>query len=132
VTGLNWGQAVRERRARIRGNHPVSGRFATVGKELARETVRVHMQRASGAPRPVFEWRKREVPGFDGASERARQQLGTNLARRDCFVHGHRERVIRGGSWFNEQEALPGANRHRRAPESRQTNLGLRLVSSER
>lgn len=42
-----------------------------------------------------------------------------------------RERVIRGGSWFNEPEALRNANRHRHPPESRQTNLGLRLVCSE-
>lgn len=39
-----------------------------------------------------------------------------------------REKVIRGGSWFNEPEALRSANRHRHTPESRQTNLGLRLV----
>ena len=37
-------------------------------------------------------------------------------------------RVIRGGSWFNEPEALRSANRHRHPPDSRQTNLGLRLV----
>jgi formylglycine-generating enzyme required for sulfatase activity len=37
-------------------------------------------------------------------------------------------RVIRGGSWFNEPEALRSANRHRHAPDSRQTNLGLRLI----
>ncbi len=37
-------------------------------------------------------------------------------------------RVIRGGSWFNEPEALRPANRHRHPPDSRQTNLGLRLV----
>jgi len=38
------------------------------------------------------------------------------------------ERVIRGGSWFNEPEALRSANRHRHPADSRQTNLGLRLV----
>ena len=38
------------------------------------------------------------------------------------------DRVIRGGSWFNEPEALRSANRHRHPPDSRQTNLGLRLV----
>ncbi len=38
------------------------------------------------------------------------------------------ERVIRGGSWFNEPEALRGANRHRHPPDSRQTNLGFRLI----
>ncbi|MBI5690331.1 MAG: SUMF1/EgtB/PvdO family nonheme iron enzyme [Verrucomicrobia bacterium] len=38
------------------------------------------------------------------------------------------DRCIRGGSWFNEPEALRSANRHRHPPESRQTNLGLRLV----
>jgi formylglycine-generating enzyme required for sulfatase activity len=37
-------------------------------------------------------------------------------------------RVIRGGSWFNEPEALRSANRHRHDPDSRQTNLGLRLI----
>jgi formylglycine-generating enzyme required for sulfatase activity len=37
-------------------------------------------------------------------------------------------RVIRGGSWFNEPEALRSANRHRHHPDSRQTNIGLRLV----
>ena len=37
-------------------------------------------------------------------------------------------RVIRGGSWFNEPEALRSANRHRHPPDSRQPNLGLRLV----
>ena len=42
-----------------------------------------------------------------------------------------RERVIRGGSWFNEPEALRSANRHRHPPESRQTNLGLRLLWSK-
>ena len=38
------------------------------------------------------------------------------------------QRIIRGGSWFNEPEALRSANRHRHEPDSRQTNLGLRLV----
>lgn len=37
-------------------------------------------------------------------------------------------RIIRGGSWFNEPEALRAANRHRHAPDSRQTNIGFRLV----
>jgi formylglycine-generating enzyme required for sulfatase activity len=37
-------------------------------------------------------------------------------------------RVIRGGSWFNEPEALRSANRHRHSRDSRQTNLGLRVV----
>lgn len=37
-------------------------------------------------------------------------------------------RCIRGGSWFNEAEALRSANRHRHPPDSRQTNLGLRLI----
>jgi hypothetical protein len=41
---------------------------------------------------------------------------------------GGTHRCIRGGSWFNEPEALRCANRHRHSPESRQTNLGLRLV----
>ncbi len=39
-------------------------------------------------------------------------------------------RVIRGGSWFNEPEALRPANRHRHAEESRLTNLGFRVVWS--
>ena len=39
-----------------------------------------------------------------------------------------KDRCIRGGSWFNEPEALRSANRHRHPPDSRQTNLGLRLV----
>ncbi len=38
------------------------------------------------------------------------------------------KRVIRGGSWFNEAEALRSANRNAHEPDSRQTNLGLRLV----
>jgi formylglycine-generating enzyme required for sulfatase activity len=38
------------------------------------------------------------------------------------------DRIIRGGSWFNEPEALRSANRHRHPPDSRQTNLGLRVV----
>lgn len=37
-------------------------------------------------------------------------------------------RVIRGGSWFNEPEALRSANRHRHPADSRQTNLGFRVV----
>lgn len=37
-------------------------------------------------------------------------------------------RVIRGGSWFNEPEALRSANRHRHPIDSRQTNLGFRVV----
>jgi formylglycine-generating enzyme required for sulfatase activity len=37
-------------------------------------------------------------------------------------------KVIRGGSWFNEPEALRSANRHRHAPDSRQTNLGFRVL----
>jgi len=37
-------------------------------------------------------------------------------------------KVIRGGSWFNEPEALRNANRHRHPIDSRQTNLGLRVV----
>jgi formylglycine-generating enzyme required for sulfatase activity len=42
--------------------------------------------------------------------------------------HAGTARVIRGGSWFNEPEALRSANRHGHPPDSRQTNLGLRLV----
>ena len=37
-------------------------------------------------------------------------------------------KVIRGGSWFNEPEALRSANRHKHSPDSRQTNIGLRVV----
>jgi len=37
-------------------------------------------------------------------------------------------RVIRGGSWFNEPEALRSANRLRHPVDSRQTNLGLRVL----
>ncbi len=37
-------------------------------------------------------------------------------------------RGIRGGSWFNEPEALRCANRHQHPPDSRQTNIGFRLV----
>ena len=37
-------------------------------------------------------------------------------------------RVIRGGSWFNEPEALRSANRLRHPADSRQTNLGLRVL----
>ena len=38
------------------------------------------------------------------------------------------KKVIRGGSWFNEPEALRSANRHRHPPDSRQTNLGFRVL----
>ena len=38
------------------------------------------------------------------------------------------KKVIRGGSWFNEPEALRPANRNAHVPQSRQTNTGLRLV----
>ncbi len=37
-------------------------------------------------------------------------------------------KVIRGGSWYNEPEALRSANRHRQPVDSRQTNNGFRLV----
>ncbi|MEX0324036.1 MAG: formylglycine-generating enzyme family protein [Puniceicoccaceae bacterium] len=37
-------------------------------------------------------------------------------------------RIIRGGSWFNEPEALRSANRHRHPVDSRQTNLGFRVL----
>jgi formylglycine-generating enzyme required for sulfatase activity len=37
-------------------------------------------------------------------------------------------RVIRGGSWFNEPEALRVTNRHHHSADSRQTNIGLRVV----
>lgn len=37
-------------------------------------------------------------------------------------------RIIRGGSWFNEPEALRSANRHRHHVDSRQTNIGFRVV----
>ena len=37
-------------------------------------------------------------------------------------------KIIRGGSWFNEPEALRSANRHRQPPDSRQTNNGFRLI----
>ena len=33
-----------------------------------------------------------------------------------------------GGSWFNEPEALRTANRHRHPVDSRQANLGLRVL----
>ncbi|MEM7659045.1 MAG: formylglycine-generating enzyme family protein [Bacteroidota bacterium] len=38
------------------------------------------------------------------------------------------ERIYRGGSWFNEPEALRSANRHRHPPNAPFTNAGLRLV----
>lgn len=38
------------------------------------------------------------------------------------------KKVIRGGSWFNEPEALRSANRHRHPLDSRQTNLGFRVL----
>lgn len=37
-------------------------------------------------------------------------------------------KIIRGGSWFNEPEALRSANRHRQPPDSKHTNNGFRLV----
>ena len=37
-------------------------------------------------------------------------------------------KIIRGGSWFNEPEALRSANRHRHPVDSKQTNLGFRVV----
>ncbi len=38
------------------------------------------------------------------------------------------EKTYRGGSWFNEPEALRPANRHRHPPHIPFTNAGLRLV----
>lgn len=38
------------------------------------------------------------------------------------------KKVIRGGSWFNEPEALRCANRNAHIVQSRQTNNGLRVV----
>ncbi|MBL8228344.1 MAG: formylglycine-generating enzyme family protein [Bryobacterales bacterium] len=38
------------------------------------------------------------------------------------------EHGIRGGSWFNEPEAQRCANRHRHPSDSRQTNIGIRLI----
>lgn len=38
------------------------------------------------------------------------------------------KKVIRGGSWFNEPEALRSANRNAHIVQSRQTNNGLRIV----
>jgi formylglycine-generating enzyme required for sulfatase activity len=37
-------------------------------------------------------------------------------------------RIYRGGSWFNEPEALRSANRHGHPPDTRGTNSGLRVV----
>lgn len=39
-----------------------------------------------------------------------------------------RERVFRGGSWFDFPVSLRSANRHRHAPDGRYTAIGLRLV----
>jgi formylglycine-generating enzyme required for sulfatase activity len=39
-----------------------------------------------------------------------------------------RERVFRGGSWFDFPVSLRSANRHRHAPDGRYTAVGLRLV----
>ncbi len=39
-----------------------------------------------------------------------------------------KRKVYRGGSWFNEPEALRSANRHGHPPTERFTNAGLRLV----
>jgi len=41
-------------------------------------------------------------------------------------------RIIRGGSWFNEPEALRSAKRNRHPVDSRQTNIGLRLILEEK
>lgn len=41
------------------------------------------------------------------------------------------QKVYRGGSWFNEPEALRSANRHGHPPDQRFTNAGLRLVWEE-
>jgi formylglycine-generating enzyme required for sulfatase activity len=39
-----------------------------------------------------------------------------------------KSRIYRGGSWFNEPEALRSANRHGHPPDTRGSNSGLRLV----
>ncbi len=41
-------------------------------------------------------------------------------------------KIIRGGSWFNEPQSLFCANRHRHPTDSRQTNIGLRLILVEK
>jgi formylglycine-generating enzyme required for sulfatase activity len=41
---------------------------------------------------------------------------------------GGRERVFRGGSWYDFPVSLRSANRHRHVPDGRYTAVGLRLV----
>jgi len=48
--------------------------------------------------------------------------------RKESAATSDTKKVIRGGSWFNEPEALRNANRHRHPIDSRQTNLGFRVL----
>lgn len=41
-------------------------------------------------------------------------------------------RVIRGGSWNNDARNCRSANRNNDAPDNRNDNLGLRLLSTRR
>ena len=68
----------------------------------------------------VWEWCSDWFGAYDGAAS-------TNPTGSEAGTH----KLIRGGSWFNEPEALRCANRHRHPQDSRQTNLGLRVVWSE-
>lgn len=49
-------------------------------------------------------------------------------ANEDRDTSDETKKVIRGGSWFNEPAALRSANRHRHPLDSRQTNLGFRVL----
>jgi formylglycine-generating enzyme required for sulfatase activity len=69
----------------------------------------------------VWAWCADSFAAYDSAD----QQSDDTLARR---ATDGKMKVIRGGSWFNEPEALRSANRHRHPLDSRQTNLGFRVL----
>lgn len=65
----------------------------------------------------VWEWTSDWMGSYDGAD--LTDPKGPETGER---------KIIRGGSWFNEPEALRCANRNAHITKSRQTNNGIRLV----